>query len=278
MEWRSTGARRSRGRVAQDTTSCDGCRAKPVSPCASVPDIGGAVVPLFTLSSRLPYGGSRPATISSSRVTSEVNSAWSATGGTPGMALPGTEAGGNRRRLRAHHRPRRSRAASALRGRSTGGEGGECCGFSAAGSSPGRPATTAARSCRTPCRRCPFCAPSSASRHAPSILDMVEMLGAARHRGVLRASRKGGSRDGRYRSELCRSGSDEPGTDWGARRADRISIRSSRAQLRRDRRFASRTAGARLVGPTTARRVPAQLSRMRHAVRGDGEPLPPPGE
>ena len=171
MEWRSAGRR---GRAAQDTTSCDGCRAKPVSPCASVPDIGGAVVPLFTLSSRLPCGGSRPATISSSQVKPEVNSARSATGGTFGMALPGTEAGGNRRRLQAHHRPRQSRAARALRGRNTGGEGGECCSFSAAGNSPGRPATTAARSCRTPRRRCPFSAPSSASRHGPSILDMVD--------------------------------------------------------------------------------------------------------
>ena len=167
MEWRSTGgARRSRARAMQDTASCDGCRAKPVSPCASVADIGGAVVPLFTLSSRLPSGGSRPATSSSSRVKPDVNAAWSVTGGTFGMALPGTEAGGYRRRPRAHHRPRQSRAARALRRRSAGGEGGECCGFSAVGNSTGRPATTAARSCGTPRRRCPFSAPSSASRQA----------------------------------------------------------------------------------------------------------------
>lgn len=50
MEWRSTGARRCRSRATQDAASCDGCRAKPVSPCASAPPVGGAVVPLFTLS------------------------------------------------------------------------------------------------------------------------------------------------------------------------------------------------------------------------------------
>ena len=194
MEWRSTGARRNRDRVAQDTTSCDGCRAKPVSPCVSVPDIGGAVVPLFTLSSRLPCGGSRPATMSPSRVKPAASSACSATGGTFGMALPGAEAGGNRRRPRARHGPRQSCAARALRGRSTGGEGGECCGFSTAGSSPRRPATTTAGSCRTPRRRCPFSAPSSASRHAPGILDMADARRCEAPRRTASRSRRRESR------------------------------------------------------------------------------------
>lgn len=110
MEWRSTGVRRSRSRATQDAASCDGCRPKPVSLCAPVPPIGGAVVPLFTLSSRPPCGGSRLATSSASREKPDVNSARSGTGGPFGMALPETEAGGYRRRPRAQHRPRQSRA------------------------------------------------------------------------------------------------------------------------------------------------------------------------
>lgn len=133
MEWRSTGARRSRSRATQDAASCDGCRAKPVSPCASAPPVGGAVVPLFTLSSRRPCGGSRLATSSSSREMPGVNSAWSGTGGPFGMALPGTEAGGYRQCPRAQHRPRQSCAARARRGRRAGGERGGCRGLSAAG-------------------------------------------------------------------------------------------------------------------------------------------------
>ena len=52
MQWRSVGARKSPARATQGTASCDGCRAQWVSPCAAVPDIGGAVVPPSRITER----------------------------------------------------------------------------------------------------------------------------------------------------------------------------------------------------------------------------------